>query len=79
MFVWLYIESALFLFAFMRVRFQLFAMDKAQIRHILVCLASDKLDKTQPVIEKAATGLAESSPPPVGCSVFIRGFRPESG
>lgn len=38
----------------MCIHFQLFAMDKAKIRHIPVCLASDKQDNTHPTIEKAA-------------------------
>ena len=64
----------MFLFSFVRVRFQLFAMDKAQIRHILVRLASDKQDNTQPIIEKAAHRPGGIIPAPCGLLCFYAWF-----
>ena len=62
------------MFSFVRIHFQLFAMDKAQIRHIPVCLASDKQDNTQPIIEKAAHRPGGIIPAPCGLLCFYAWF-----
>ncbi len=48
--------------------------DKAQIRHILVRLASDKWDSTRPVIEKAAHRPGGIIPAPCGLLHFYVWF-----
>ena len=74
MFVSFYIESSSFLFMLIRIHFQLFAMDKAQIRHIPVHLASNKQDNIQPIIEKAAYRPGGIIPAPCGLLCFYAWF-----
>ena len=67
-------EISSFLFAFVCDHFQLFAMDKAKIRHILVRIASDKQDSTQPIIEKTAHRPGGIIPAPCGLLCFYAWF-----